>query len=95
MRAAIHRPVVPELPGCHGIGVVIAGTVLVGTVPRYTGETLARRNVPRIMPCPFGVAPLLVKQDWHAPYHRDPVNQSLRRICAKRFQTFAPRAVSA
>ena len=93
-RAGIDRRVVLELPGFLGIGAVIAGSDLVGTLPRHTSETLARTNGLRIMRCPFEVAPFLVKQHWHARYHHDPANQWLRSICAKLFQNLAPRVAS-
>ena len=85
-RARIERRVVLDLPGFLGLSAIILATDLVATLPRHTGETLAKASGLRLFPCPFSVPSFSVKQHWHARYHHDEANRWLRHVCAKLFQ---------
>jgi len=82
----INRRVLPELPGFLGLAVIILTTDLIATLPRHTGETLARANGLRVLACPMPIPSFTVKQHWHECYHHDPANQWLRNTCANLFQ---------
>lgn len=84
-RAEIQRPVVLELPGFLGLAAVLSDTDLIATVPRQTGETLARSGAIRLFACPFPIPPFTVKQHWHTRFHNDPGNRWLRRACSALF----------
>ena len=77
------RREVLTLTGFLGIGKVIASTDLITTLPRNIGETLARLNELQILECPVRIPTYMIKQYWHARYHRDPGNQWLRRLCSQ------------
>jgi DNA-binding transcriptional LysR family regulator len=77
----IQRRVLLTLTGFLGIGKVIATTDLITTLPRNIGETLANQYNLRILQCPVGIPTYMIKQYWHAHYHRDPGNQWLRKLC--------------
>jgi DNA-binding transcriptional LysR family regulator len=82
----IARRVQLELPGFLGLGPVLSTTDLLATLPRHIGETLARANGLRVVPCPFPIQSFTVKQHWHERYHHDPANRWLRGICATLFR---------
>ena len=79
----IQRRVLLTLTGFLGIGKVIATTDLITTLPRNIGETLASQYGLQILECPVGIPSYMIKQYWHARYHRDPGNQWLRKLCAQ------------
>jgi DNA-binding transcriptional LysR family regulator len=82
----IVRRVQLELPGFLGLGPILSTTDLLATLPRHIGETLARANGLRVLPCPFPIPSFKVKQHWHERYHHDPANRWLRGICATLFR---------
>jgi DNA-binding transcriptional LysR family regulator len=82
----INRRVLLELPGFLGLAAIILTTDLIATLPRHTGETLARANGLRVLACPMPIPSFTVKQHWHECYHHDPANQWLRNTCANLFQ---------
>jgi DNA-binding transcriptional LysR family regulator len=82
----IVRRVQLELPGFLGLGPILSTTDLLATLPRHIGETLARGNGLRVLPCPFPIPSFTVKQHWHERYHHDPANRWLRGICAMLFR---------
>lgn len=84
-RGAIELSVVLELPGFLGLAAVLSETDLIATVPRQTGETLARSDALRLFACPFAIPPFTVKQHWHTRFHNDPGNQWLRQACSTLF----------
>lgn len=84
-RGDIERSVILELPGFLGLAAVLSETDLIATVPRQTGETLARSDAIRLFACPFPIPPFTVKQHWHTRFHNDPGNQWLRRTCSALF----------
>jgi DNA-binding transcriptional LysR family regulator len=79
----IKRRVLLTLTGFLGIGSVIATTDLIATLPRNIGETLAGQYGLQVLDCPVEIPTYMIKQYWHARYHRDPGNQWLRRLCAQ------------
>lgn len=81
----LERRVVLELPGFLGLAAILSTTDLIVTLPRQTGETLARSANLRIFSCPFSIPSFTVKQHWHARYHHDAGNRWLRRVCATLF----------
>lgn len=84
-RSDIERSVILELPGFLGLAAVLSETDLIATVPRQTGETLARSSTISLFSCPFPIPPFTVKQHWHTRFHNDPGNQWLRRACSTLF----------
>ena len=82
----IRRNVQLELPGFLGLGPIISTTDLIATLPRHIGETLARSNGLRVLPCPFPIPTFTVKQHWHERYHHDAGNRWLRGLCATLFR---------
>lgn len=84
-RSDIQRLVVLELPGFLGLATVLSETDLIATVPRQTGETLARSDALKLFSCPVPIPPFTVKQHWHARFHNDPGNQWLRKACSALF----------
>jgi DNA-binding transcriptional LysR family regulator len=90
-RHGIRRMVALELPGFLGLAAIVSSTDLVATVPRSIGETLARTEGVRVLPCPVRIAPFPIKQYWHARSHHDAAHRWLRGVCA---QLFAQKGVS-
>lgn len=87
----IRRRVVLELPGFLGLAPIVATTDLIATLPRQIGETLARMNGLKVLPCPVPIPSFTVKLHWHARYHHDAANRWLRGVCASLFQWTAHR----
>lgn len=81
----MERRVVLELPGFLGLAAILSTTDLIVTLPRQTGETLARSANLRVFPCPFSIPSFTVKQHWHSRYHHDAGNRWLRGVCASLF----------
>lgn len=86
----VAREVRLELPGFLGLSAILGTTDLIATLPRHTGETLARAAGLQVLPCPFRIPGFKVKQHWHARYHHDSANRWLRGVCAGLFMQ-APR----
>jgi DNA-binding transcriptional LysR family regulator len=84
-RQHIVRRVVLELPGFLGLAAIVSSTDLLITLPRQIGETLARMGDLKVYSCPFPIPSFVVKQHWHARYHRDAGNRWLRGVCAGLF----------
>jgi DNA-binding transcriptional LysR family regulator len=84
-RDSITRRIVLELPGFLGLPAILSTTDLIATLPRHTGETLARVADLAVLPCPVPVPSFSVKQHWHARYHDDAGNRWLRGVCAGLF----------
>jgi DNA-binding transcriptional LysR family regulator len=74
-----------ELPGFLGVSAILASCDLVATLPRQTGETLARVGGLRVLPCPFAIPGFTVKQYRHGRYHHDDASRWLRGVCADLF----------
>jgi len=57
---------------------------MITTLPGQIGTMLATRgsDAVRLFPCPVPMPNVVVKQFWHARFHRDPGNQWLRGVCA-------------
>lgn len=91
VQAEVERRVVLQLPGFLGLGAILSSTDLIATLPRHTGEMLAKANDLTVHPCPILIPSFTVKQHWHARYHHDPASRWLREVCATLFQQSAPR----
>ena len=89
--AGVQRRVVLRLPGFLGLGAILSGTDLIATLPRHTGETLAKANGLAVHPCPIAIPSFTVKQHWHGRYHHDPASRWLRETCATLFQASTTR----
>ncbi len=89
--AGVQRRVVLRLPGFLGLGAILSSTDLIATLPRHTGETLAKANGLAVHACPIAIPPFTVKQHWHGRYHHDPASRWLRDTCATLFQASATR----
>ena len=85
-RRRIERRVLLELPGFLGLPAIVSTTDLIATLPRHIGETLAKTSGLSVFACPFPIPSFIVKQHWHARYHRDAGNRWLRGVCAGLFQ---------
>ena len=81
----VNRTVALRLPGFLGLPAILATTDLIATLPRHIGETLARSAGLKRLPCPVPIPTFVVKQHWHARFHRDPANAWLRGVCAELF----------
>lgn len=79
-RAGMDRDVVVDLPGFLGLGPIVRTTDLIATLPRHTGQTLARGNGLVVHDCPVPVDGFTVRQHWHPRYHDDPANRWLREV---------------
>lgn len=90
-QAGVQRRVVLRLPGFLGLGAILSGTDLIATLPRHTGETLAKANGLPVHACPIPIPSFTVKQHWHGRYHHDPASRWLRETCATLFQASATR----
>ncbi|RYY12883.1 MAG: LysR family transcriptional regulator [Alphaproteobacteria bacterium] len=90
-KAGVQRRVVLRLPGFLGLGAILSGTDLIATLPRHTGETLAKANGLTVHACPIAIPSFTVKQHWHGRYHHDPANRWLRETCANLFQASTTR----
>ena len=84
-RAGVERQVVVELPGFLGLGSIVRSTDLIATLPRHTGETLARGNGLVVHTCPVAVDTFTVRQHWHPRYHDEPAHRWLRGVVAGLF----------
>ena len=84
-RFNIERKVMVFLPGVLGVVKIIAATDMITTLPGQIGTMLATRgsDAIRLFPCPVPMPNVVVKQFWHARFHRDPGNQWLRGVCAE------------
>lgn len=76
----IERRVLLTLTGFLGVGKVIATTDLITTLPRNVGEALASQSELQVLQCPVPIPSYMIKQYWHARYHRDPGNQWFRKL---------------
>lgn len=85
------RPIALELPGFLGLSAILSSTDLFATLPRQTGETLARMARLQVLACPFHIANFEVKQHWHARYNEDMANRWMREVCSRLFQNVVPR----
>jgi DNA-binding transcriptional LysR family regulator len=90
LEAALHarrvrRRIALELPGFLGLYAIVSTTDLIATLPRHTGETLAKVERLNVYPCPVPIPRFTVKQHWHARYHHDPGNRWLRGTIASLF----------
>jgi DNA-binding transcriptional LysR family regulator len=72
-------------PHFLSIPLVIASTDLIGTVPISVGDLLARIVDAQILPCPFPIPPIEIKQFWHRGQHGDMGNQWLRGLVVDLF----------
>jgi DNA-binding transcriptional LysR family regulator len=82
----INRRVLLELPGFLGLTAIVLNTDLIATLPRHSGETLAKASRLKVLECPVPIPSFTVKQHWHERHHHDPATQWLRNTCAKLFQ---------
>jgi DNA-binding transcriptional LysR family regulator len=90
-RARIQRRVLLEIPGFLGLGAILSTTDLIATLPRHSGETLARMHGLAVLECPLPVPGFEVKQHWHARYHEDAANRWLRGVVASLFMRAGER----
>jgi DNA-binding transcriptional LysR family regulator len=86
-RQKLERRVLMELPGFLGLPAILTSSDMVATLPRQIGEALAASAQLRVLPCPFQLPSLTVKQHWHSRYHHDPANRWLRSIVAELFMS--------
>jgi DNA-binding transcriptional LysR family regulator len=89
LREGVERRVVLELPGFLGLGAIVQTTDLIATLPRHTGETLAKASDLAVYACPIPVEGFAVKQHWHARYHHEAGNRWLRGVVHQLFGQLA------
>jgi DNA-binding transcriptional LysR family regulator len=90
----VHRRIALELPGFLGLYAIVSTTDLIATLPRHTGETLAKVERLKVFPCPVPIPRFTVKQHWHARYHHDPGNRWLRETIAAIFLQHTPKGAA-
>lgn len=90
----VRRRIVLELPGFLGVYAIVSTTDLIATLPRHTGETLAKVEKLKVFPCPVPIPRFTVKQHWHARYHNDPGNRWLREAIASLFLQHTPKGAA-
>jgi hypothetical protein len=59
--------------------------LLLATLPRQIGETLAQTASLQVLVCPIAIPSFTVNQHWHTRYHDDGANQWLLRLVAELF----------
>lgn len=82
-RQKLERRVMASLPGVLGVATIVASTDMITTLPGQIAATLARNGSVRLVACPVPLPAIVVKQYWHARFHRDPGSQWLRATCAE------------
>jgi len=87
----VRRRIALELPGFLGLYAIVSTTDLIATLPRHTGETLAKVGRLKVFPCPVPIPIFTVKQHWHARYHHDAGNRWLRGTIASLFLQHTPK----
>ena len=90
----IQRQIALELPGFLGLYAIVSTTDLIATLPRHTGETLAKLGRLAVHACPVTIPKFTVKQHWHARYHQEPGNRWLRNTIAALFLQHTPKGAS-
>jgi DNA-binding transcriptional LysR family regulator len=90
----IERTIALELPGFLGLYAIVSTTDLIATLPRHTGETLARLGRLKVYACPVRIPMFTVKQHWHARYHQDAGNRWLRGTIATLFLQHKPKGAA-
>lgn len=81
----VTRKVTLTLPGFLGLSAVLGASDLIATLPRHTGQTLARQSSLLVHDCPFPIPGFSVTQLWHERFNKDPASIWLRRLCAALF----------
>jgi DNA-binding transcriptional LysR family regulator len=82
-RHRIERRVVLRLQGFLGVAKTIALTDMIATLPRQIGAAIAASGSLRQVDCPVQIPKYMLKQHWHARFHRDPGHKWFRDVCAK------------
>jgi DNA-binding transcriptional LysR family regulator len=90
----IRRRIALELPGFLGLYAIVSTTDLIATLPRHTGETLAKLGNLKVHACPVPIPTFTVKQHWHARYHHDAGSRWLRGTLASLFLQHTPKGAS-
>jgi DNA-binding transcriptional LysR family regulator len=90
----VRRNIALELPGFLGLYAIVSTTDLIATLPRHTGETLAKLGDMKVYPCPVPIPKFAVKQHWHVRYHHDAGNRWLRNTLASLFLQHTPKGAS-
>ena len=81
----LNRRIALRVPNFLGIGLIVANTDLLVTVPARLGEALASTPNLKTLAAPVAFPQYAVKQHWHERYHHDPRSQWLRRVVAELF----------
>jgi DNA-binding transcriptional LysR family regulator len=81
----IRRRIALRVPSFLGVGIIVANTDLLVTVPRRLGEAFAREASVKVLSPPMKLPAYLVKQHWHERYHHDGGNKWLRNVMAELF----------
>lgn len=88
-RRGLQRRIALRMPHYLAAPAVVAATDLVMTVPQMLSQALARGYALKTLPPPIALPRIVVRQFWHARFHRDPGNKWLRAQIAS---LFAPTA---
>ena len=89
--SGLRRAVVLTMPHYLAMPLVVRESNLVATVPFVIGASFAGVGGLRTLRPPIPVEMPVLRQYWHARYHRDPFNQWLRTIVADLFLEAPPR----
>ena len=79
-RRASHRKIALEVAHYLAAPAVVARTDLMAVVPHTVSAALPADLGLRMLPLPFRVAPLSVRQFWHERAQHDPGHQWLRAL---------------
>jgi DNA-binding transcriptional LysR family regulator len=83
---AVARRFVMFTPSFMVLPMLLAHGDLLATVPQRLADTFVGYGAVQAWPMPVPVAPLALRQTWHARFHHDPANAWLRQRVCELFQ---------
>lgn len=82
---ALERRIILRSPHFMSVPLLVAQSDMITVVPHAVGRIYARLLRLRMLPLPFDVPPVELKQFWHRRAHADPANIWLRKVVAELF----------
>jgi len=82
-RKKINRNILLRVPSFLGLGLIVATTELLTTVPQRLADVVASNEAVKIYPTPIALPSYEVKLHWHSRYHADPGNAWVRKLIAR------------
>ncbi len=84
-KRAARRKIVLHVPHYLVVPMILMQSDLIAIMPRTLSTIFSAVSPVKSLPVPFAVAPVHVRQFWHARSHHDPGHQWLRATIAKLF----------